>query len=208
MKLIELYCATANRNKQREFENASKGKITICHLKECNCPETGVSFEENAILKAICYSKTLQPKNTLGCNALVFADDSGLVVDALGGAPGIYSARFAGKDATDKTNNQKLLADLEKYPSVERSARFFCSIALVRDKEVLGTFHGITEGRILHSPRGATGFGYDPLFYYPTLGKTFAEISGTKKWEHSHRGKAFRAMLEMLSGSKAHTSIV
>ncbi len=198
MKVISLYCATANSGKQREFQQAASSGIVVHRLGQCSCPEEGSSFDENAISKALCYCNALQPKDELGDDALVFADDSGLVVDALDGAPGIYSARFAGSDATDDTNNQKLIRELRKVPERRRTGRFVCSIALVRSENILGVFHGKVEGRILTSPTGKGGFGYDPLFFYPQLKKTFAELPSETKWKCSHRGKAFRAMVKML----------
>jgi XTP/dITP diphosphohydrolase len=198
VRVIDLYCATANPSKQREFQQAASSGVIVHRLGQCSCPEEGSSFDENAISKALCYCSALQPKNALGDDALVFADDSGLVVDALDGAPGIYSARFAGSDATDDTNNQKLIRELREIPEDRRTGRFICSIALVRNENILGVFHGRAEGEILTSPTGGGGFGYDPLFFYPPLKKTFAELSGETKWECSHRGKAFRAMGEML----------
>ena len=199
MSAIELYCATANPGKQREFQRAAGNDIIIHRLDPCDCPEAGQSFAENAVAKAICYSRVRNPKDLSGGAAMVFADDSGLVVDALGGAPGIYSARYAGPDADDNTNNHRLIEELSETPASERTGRFVCCIALVRGEGVLGTFEGSAEGRILDSPAGKGGFGYDPLFFYPPLGKSFAELAAKTKWEHSHRGKAFRAMLEMLS---------
>lgn len=198
MKVIDLYCATANPSKQREFQQAFSSRVVVHRLGQCSCPEEGSSFDENAISKALCYCRALQPKNALGDDALVFADDSGLVVDALDGAPGIYSARFAGPNATDDTNNQKLIRELREIPKHKRTGRFVCSIALVRNENILGVFHGKVEGKILTSPTGRDGFGYDPLFFYPRLKKTFAELSSETKWKCSHRGKAFQAMLKML----------
>ena len=120
--------------------------------------------------------------------------------NARAGAPGIYSARFAGPGADDEANNRRLIDELRGVPESERTARFVCCIALVRGERVLATFDGSVDGRILDSPAGKGGFGYDPLFFYPPLGKTFAEIAAQAKWEHSHRGKAFRAMLKMIKG--------
>ena len=205
MSAIELYCATANPGKQREFQRAAGDEIVIHRLDACDCSEEGNSFEENAVSKALCYSRACRPKDASGGDALLFADDSGLVVDALDGAPGIYSARFAGPAAGDEANNRRLVDELQGVPENERTGRFVCCIALVRGKGVLGTFEGSAEGRILDSPAGKGGFGYDPLFFYPPLGKSFAEIAAEAKWEHSHRGKAFRAMLEMLKGGTAAT---
>ena len=203
MSAVELYCATANRGKQREYQQAAGGEIVIHPLPPCDCPEKGRSFRENAVSKALCYSRARRPKDVSGRDALVFADDSGLVVDALDGAPGIHSARFAGSRAGDEANNRKLIQALEAAPPSKRTGRFVCSIALVRGERLLGTFEGRVEGRILDSPAGEGGFGYDPLFFYPSQGKTFAEMSAAAKWEHGHRGKAFRALLETLARAAA-----
>jgi XTP/dITP diphosphohydrolase len=131
---------------------------------------------------------------------LLFADDSGLEVDALGGAPGVYSARFSGAGATDESNNRLLL---EKLRGVDdRRARFVCAIALVDNGRVTGVYTGSVEGIILDAPRGAGGFGYDPLFYYPPFGCTFGEVEGERKFAVSHRGQALRAMLHALLDSE------
>ena len=147
--------------------------------------EDGATFEENAIRKALHY----------GAHAagLVFADDSGLEVEALSGAPGVYSARFSGPHATDESNNRLLLEKLRGVSN--RKARFVCAIALVEGRRVVGVFHGTVEGVILHEPRGSGGFGYDPLFYCPAFGCTFGEATAEQKFSLSHRGQAIRAML-------------
>ncbi len=154
------------------------------------CVEDGLTFEENARKKALHYSG-----HTVGP---VFADDSGLSVDALDGAPGIHSARFAGLDASDATNNEKLLSDLLRFPAAERSAHYVCVIALAERGRVLTIVEGRAHGQILARPRGKAGFGYDPLFFYPPLGKTFAELTPNEKFKVSHRGEAFRKLLEFL----------
>lgn len=200
MSVIELYCATGNPGKQREFQEAAGDDFVVHRLDPRDCPEHGHSFEENAVSKALCYSRAFRPKDVAGGDALVFADDSGLAVDALDGAPGIYSARFAGPDADEAANNRLLIEKLAGVGESARTGRFVCCIALVRGEQVLGTFEGSAEGRIVDSPVGAGGFGYDPLFFFPPLGVTFAEVAAKTKWEHSHRGKAFRLMLEMLAG--------
>ena len=151
--------------------------------------KTGATFEENAILKAEYYGRHAP--------GLLFADDSGLEVDALGGAPGVYSARFAGPDATDAANNQLLL---EKMRGVDRPLR---AIRL-RDcagggGRLVGTFRGAVEGAILEAPRGPHGFGYDPLFYYPPFGCSFGEAAPQRKLTVSHRGAALRALFHHLS---------
>ena len=150
--------------------------------------EDGATFEENAIRKALHYSPHAA--------GLLFADDSGLEVEALGGAPGVYSARFSGPHATDDSNNRLLLEKLRG--AANRKARFVCAIALVEGERVIGVYHGAVEGEILDEPRGAGGFGYDPLFYCPAFGCTFGEATAQQKLSLSHRGQAVRAMLASL----------
>ena len=200
MTPLELFCATANPGKLREFRQAAQGGILIRGLPPCDCPEEGTTFEENAVSKALCYSRLAEfgkrPKG--GTEPLVFADDSGLVVDALGGRPGVYSARFAGPGASDESNNAFLLKQLSGVPRDKRTARFACCIALVRGSVLLKTFQGEAAGLVLDRPAGSVGFGDDPLFFFPPLGKGFAELSAETKWKHSHRGAAFRRMLGWL----------
>jgi XTP/dITP diphosphohydrolase len=191
---VKVYCATGNPGKLREFHLA--GEVLgidvepLADIKSIVAPEeTGVTFEENARLKAEYYSRFAP--------GLLFADDSGLEVDALGGRPGVYSARFAGDGATDGDNNS-LLLDLLDHEE-ERTARFVCVIALARNGETLKTFRGEVEGQILRAARGPGGFGYDPLFYYPPFGCTFGEVEGPRKFEVSHRGKALRQLLQHLA---------
>ena len=133
----------------------------------------------------------------------MLADDSGLEIDALGGAPGVHSARYAaGKphaaesNADDEANNARVLRELRNIPREKRTARFVCVLAAARDGRTLKTFRGTAEGIILEAPRGENGFGYDPLFYFPQIGKTFAELSAGGKARYSHRGAAFRMFLE------------
>ena len=156
------------------------------------CAEDGLTFGENAILKARHYGPH--------AGGLLFADDSGLEVDALGGAPGVYSARFAGPGATDEANNRLLLEKLQGMEN--RAARFVCAIALVEGERLLGVFRGVVEGRIIDEPRGSNGFGYDPLFYYPPFACTFGESPAEQKFAVSHRGQALRAMLEWVHGAR------
>jgi XTP/dITP diphosphohydrolase len=146
--------------------------------------ETGRTFEENATLKAVYYSH-FTPE-------IVLADDSGLEVDVLGGAPGVRSARYSGPNATDEDNNNLLLHNLGS--TTARSARFVCVVALARAGEILRTARGTVEGEILRTPRGANGFGYDPLFFYPPLNRSFAELTPDEKLSISHRGKALRTL--------------
>jgi XTP/dITP diphosphohydrolase len=192
-----LYAATKNKGKLREFLDAS-AQSTLRDLRIEPLPslsdleppeETGSTFEENAALKARYYSDHV--------DAFVFADDSGLEVDALGGAPGVYSARYAGLPANDQANNRLLLDNLRGQRS--RSGRFVCAIALARRGRVLLTSCGMVEGEILEAPRGTEGFGYDPLFYSPETGSSFAEASREQKFKVSHRGRAFRALLQQIA---------
>lgn len=153
--------------------------------------ENAPTFAENAAGKALHYSRWNE--------GLVFADDSGLVVPALGGAPGVHSARYAGASATNSQRIEKLLRETRGKSGEERSAHFVCAIALARKGRALAVVTDRVNGEILESPRGAGGFGYDPVFYFPVLKKTFAELSPEEKNQHSHRGKAFRKLLSALS---------
>jgi XTP/dITP diphosphohydrolase len=190
-----LYCATSNPGKLREFRGVAGPGYTIAPLPDLGqipAPEeTGTTFEENATQKARYYAQ-------LGNGAAVFAEDSGLEVDALGGAPGVYSARFAGPDADDAANNRLLLERMKD--AADRRARYVAVIALVLPDGGLHTFRGTVEGEILRQPRGAGGFGYDPLFYFPEFGATFAEVTAERKLMVSHRGRAAEKMMEFLAG--------
>ena len=149
------------------------------------------TFAENAAGKALHYSRH--------ASGLVFADDSGLVVPALGGAPGVHSARYAGPQATNAQRIEKLLDEMRGKTGSQRAAYFVCAIALAERGRALAIVTDRVDGEILEAPRGSSGFGYDPVFYFPALGKTFAEISAEEKNQHSHRGKAFRRLLAALS---------
>lgn len=194
---IELVCATGNLGKLREFQSAAGDAVSIEGFGPLDCPETGSTFEENAASKAVCYARAYSAARGRD-DGLVFADDSGIEVDALGAAPGVFSARYAGENADDEANNKLLLERLGDTPRERRTARFVCVIALARGVEIVKTFRGSAEGLIRFEPAGGGGFGYDPLFDYPPLGRGFAELSAEEKWEHSHRGMAFRAMLAWL----------
>ena len=184
---MELLLATRNAHKTREFAQLLGDEFKVVDLnsfpKIQAVEETGSTFSENAILKAICASETIVD--------LVLADDSGLEVDALGGAPGVYSARYAGENATDEQNVTKLLRELESMS--DRSARFRCVLVLARGGKVLGTFEGVAEGVIIDAPRGSAGFGYDPIFVPTGFEQTFAELPGEMKNQISHRAKAIGA---------------
>ncbi len=153
--------------------------------------ENAPTFAENAAGKALHYSRH--------CDGLVFADDSGLVVPALGGAPGGYSARYAGLQATNSQRIEKLLREMRGKTGAERTAYFVCAIALAERGRALAIVTNRVDGEILEAPRGSGGFGYDPVFYFPALGKTFAEIPTEEKNQRSHRGRAFRRLLAALS---------
>jgi XTP/dITP diphosphohydrolase len=187
----QLLLATRNAHKTREFSEILGGDFVVRDLsEELNAPvieETGSTFAENAILKAVGISKRFP--------GLVVADDSGLEVDALDGAPGVFSARYAGPRATDAENIARLLSELRAV-SKERpaAARFRCVLALARDGDVLGTFEGALEGAIVDSPRGTSGFGYDPVFQPSGFTKTFAELSAAEKNQISHRARAIRLL--------------
>jgi XTP/dITP diphosphohydrolase len=191
--LTRLYCATGNAGKLREFRMAADStRIEIELLPGFKllppAVEDGSTFEENAIRKALHYSPHV--------TGMLFADDSGLEVEALDGAPGVYSARFSGVHATDDSNNRLLLEKLRG--GANRNARFVCAIALVEGERVIGVYHGAVEGTILDEPRGTGGFGYDPLFYCPAFGCTFGQAAAEQKLSLSHRGQAMRAMLASL----------
>ena len=185
---MTLYCATSNPGKLREFQLAAERLAgpdlrieTVPDLATIEPPEeTGSTFAENAALKAIYYSSSAPGP--------VFADDSGLAVDALDGAPGVYSARYASPTATDADNNALVLERMRRVE--QRQARFVCVIALAASGRLIETFTGTVEGELLEAPRGAGGFGYDPLFYYPPFGCTLAEATAEQKLAVSHRGKA------------------
>jgi XTP/dITP diphosphohydrolase len=189
---VTVYCATSNKGKLREFQLAAPD-FDVQQLPRPVPPpeETGSTFEENAALKALYYG-------SFAAGYHLFADDSGLEVDALGGAPGVHSARYAGPEATDTDNNALLLQRLMGV--ADRRARFVCVIALVKDGKIVRTFRGSVEGSILNAPRGSGGFGYDPLFYYEAFGCTFGEAPIGDKMLVSHRAQALDAMFTYLRG--------
>lgn len=190
--------ATSNAGKLRDFAGAAKSHdVEIAGLMDFRSipepVEDQPTFEGNARKKAEHYSRYAPGR-------LVLADDSGLTVDALNGAPGVHSARYAAetKDAnsSDEANNAKVLRETENVPDDKRGAAFVCVIAVARDGQTLATFHGEARGVLLREKRGTGGFGYDPLFFFPAIGKTFAELSPEEKAKYSHRGQAFRKFLE------------
>jgi XTP/dITP diphosphohydrolase len=194
-----LYLASSNPDKLKEFlaiVNVAASGLALELLPGFSelpsFPEDAPTFAENAVGK------------TLHASALteraVCADDSGLVVPALGGEPGVRSARYAGEKATGADNIAKLITALQGKNGSEREAYFVCVLAVARKGRTIAVITNRVDGVILESPRGSGGFGYDPIFYFPPLDKTFAEISGEAKNLHSHRGKAFRRLLDVLPG--------
>ena len=198
--VIELVVATRNRHKTREIQHILGPEFKVrdlgSHPEVLEIRESGTSFEENAKLKALAASRQLP--------ALVIADDSGLEVDALGGAPGIYSARYAGANATERDKIDKLLRELERVRATAdgRRARFRCVVALARNGNLLGNFEGIAEGRIADKARGDSGFGYDPIFIPEGLEQTLGELPTEVKNTISHRARAIRAVAEKLKRLK------
>jgi XTP/dITP diphosphohydrolase len=192
--------ATSNPGKLRDFTGAAAVHgIEIAGLPNFSSlplvVEDGQTFEANARKKAEEYSRYVPGE-------IVVADDSGLEVDALNGAPGVHSARYAADEphladanTDDEANNTRVLRDLTGVPPEKRTGRFVCLLAAARDGTALETFRGLAEGIILAAPRGTNGFGYDPLFYFPQIKKTFAELSPEEKSKYSHRGSAFRQFL-------------
>jgi XTP/dITP diphosphohydrolase len=194
---MTVYASSSNRAKLDELILAGRASgfanvriEPLPGLQQISAPdENGASFEENASIKARHYSAFT--------DELVLADDSGLEVAALHGAPGIHSARYAGSNATDAANNDLLLRRLENQGN--RAARFICVVALARAGHILTTVRGNADGQILEQPRGDRGFGYDPLFLYPPLGRTFAELTRGQKFSVSHRGHALRKLFTYLA---------
>jgi len=190
----QLLLASRNTHKTREFAEILGGGFEVRDLANAAelpvVEETGLTFEANAILKAVEASKHFQ--------RLVVADDSGLEVDALGRAPGIYSARYAGEHPTDAAKVAKLLGELVECDPGRRSARFRCSLALAQAGKVLETFDGVIEGTIVDAPRGRGGFGYDPVFQPRGFDQTFGELSPAEKNQISHRAQAIRALRSAL----------
>lgn len=193
---MQILLATTNKGKIRELEELLKNTdIAIMSLSDLpdyiEVAETGKTFAENAFIKARAVCALSQ--------IVTLADDSGLEVDALDGAPGVYSARYAGEPKSDQRNIDKLLKDLEGIPEEKRSARFRCCLAVVCPDGREYVTEGSVEGRILFAEKGNDGFGYDPVFYLPDMGKTMAELSLDQKNELSHRAKAFAKAVPILA---------
>ena len=191
----KLVLASGNPGKLKEYQVLAAGHALELELLSgfADLPEfeeKAPTFAENAAGKALYYSKH--------CGEMVFADDSGLVVPALGGVPGVLSARYAGPGASSEQRNAKLLAELRGKKGAERAASFVCVIALALQGRCVAVVSGKVDGEILEEPCGSKGFGYDPVFFFPPLGKSFAELSAADKNQHSHRGNAFRRLMEVL----------
>jgi len=205
--VLRFYAATTSAGKLRDFRTAAQTHSIdiepLPRLADLAAPEeNGLTFAENATLKAVYYSQ-------LAPGELIIADDSGLEVDALSGAPGVRSARFAAdagvvdspdapRDNTDVWNNIVLLKSLAGVPAPERSARYRCVLVAARDGKPVQSGEGTVDGAILDAPRGTGGFGYDPLFFLPSLNCTMAELDLTTKLSLSHRGRALEALLARL----------
>lgn len=202
MHTSRILIATSNPGKLRDFRGAANNLgVTVAALPGFEtmplAVEDGLTFAENARIKAEHYSR-------LAPGELVLADDSGLAVDALNGAPGVHSARYAALvqgssghvNSDDEENNREVIKRIECLPADQRTGSFVCVIAAARDGVTVKTFTGEVKGELLTTPRGTNGFGYDPLFFFAELGKTFAELSAEEKARYSHRGKAFSKFLE------------
>ncbi|HKW16889.1 MAG TPA: RdgB/HAM1 family non-canonical purine NTP pyrophosphatase [Terriglobales bacterium] len=201
MLTARILIATSNAGKIRDFAGAASAlRIEVASVPGFSSfptvVEDGATFEANARKKAEAYSKYAPGE-------IVIADDSGLEVDALGGEPGVHSARYAADEphkaeanTDDEANNAKLIRNIRAAALEKRTGRFVCWIAAARDGKTLAVFEGKAEGVILDTPRGTNGFGYDPLFYFPAIRKTFAELDAKEKAKFSHRGAAFRKFLE------------
>jgi len=197
---VKLYLASSNPGKLDEYRVLAQTLAPFCAMEVELLPqfetfppfeEDALTFAENAAGKALHYSRFH--------DGLIFADDSGLVVPALGGAPGVHSARYAGPNAASPERNAKLLAALRGKPAPERKAHFVCAITLAEHGRARAVVTASVDGEILEAPRGAAGFGYDPVFYFPPLKKTFAEIPAAEKNQHSHRGQVFRKLAMFLA---------
>jgi XTP/dITP diphosphohydrolase len=207
----KILIATSNPGKIRDFAGAAlRYGVEIEGIPDMSSlptvVEDGLTFEANARKKAEAYSRYLPGE-------IVVADDSGLEVDVLGGAPGVHSARYAAPDlqnkqpheadanTDDEANNARLLRELKNVPVDRRGGRFVCVLAAACDGNTLATFRGTAEGMVIEAPRGTNGFGYDPLFHFPQIEKTFAELSAEEKSKFSHRGAAFRKFLQWCEAS-------
>jgi len=194
---IQIFLASSNPGKLREYRVlAGESPIELALLPNFNeippFEETAPTFAENSAGKALYYSRFAM--------GTVLADDSGLVVPALGGAPGVFSARYAGPGASDSDRVQKLLNEMSALSGDDRKARFVCVTTLARDGRAIAVLSDSVEGVVAKAPKGSDGFGYDPVFFFPQLGRTYAEITREEKNQYSHRGRAFRKAIAYLEG--------
>jgi XTP/dITP diphosphohydrolase len=203
---LRLFVASSNQGKLSEYRAlaaAAKAPIEITSIPDFAAvppyEEGAPTFAENAAGKALYYSRF--------STGLTLADDSGLVVPALGGAPGVHSARYAGPHASDVDRIRKLLQEMRDKGGEDRRARFVCVLVLAEAGNARAIFSACADGELLEAPRGQHGFGYDPIFFFPALGKTYAEISAEEKNLYRHRGKAFRKALEFLLGEQPDSKI-
>jgi XTP/dITP diphosphohydrolase len=193
---MRLFLASSNAGKLREYEELARGSgVTIELLPRFgefpSFDESAPTFAENSAGKALHYSRF--------ADEAVLADDSGLVVPALGGAPGVHSARYAGPGASDGDRVQKLLREMRGKVGAERRARFVCVTAVARAGRAIAVVSDLASGVVTEAPRGAGGFGYDPVFLFAELGRTYAELTPDEKNAYSHRGKSFRKLLYMIA---------
>lgn len=202
---LKILLASLNPGKLREYRQLAGDSPVeldlIPNLRELpHFEESAPTFAENGAGKALHYSRFV--------SEMVLADDSGLVVPALRGAPGVHSARYAGPDATDADRVRKLLGEMKGKEGEDRRARFVCVIAIARQRHASVIVSDSAEGLLTTGPRGSDGFGYDPVFLFPELRRTFAELSQEEKNQHSHRGKAFRKLLALLATGISVTPLV
>jgi XTP/dITP diphosphohydrolase len=194
---IQVFIASSNPGKLREYRVlAGDSPIELALLPNFHkippFDETAPTFAENSAGKALYYSRF--------ATGTVLADDSGLVVPALGGAPGVFSARYAGPGASDADRVQKLLREMSALNGDDRKARFVCVTTLAQNGRAVAVLSDSAEGVIAKAPKGSSGFGYDPVFFFPQLGRTYAEITREEKNQYSHRGRAFRKAIAFLDG--------
>ena len=204
---VTLLVATTNLDKAREIQRLLRDvPVDLLTLRDCSAvpepEETGDTFEANARLKAEYYDRAVAnpARARLQVPLLTVAEDSGLAIDALDGEPGVYSARYLSPDATYAERFAAIQARLSEQPERPRTARFVCALAVVEQGRVVFETRGTIEGLIAHGARGNAGFGYDPIFEYPPLGRTLAEVTEADKLAVAHRGHAFRALADWLRG--------
>ena len=200
MNIHRALLATSNAGKLREYRRLAPNSVIFLELlpnfaELAAFDESAPTFAENAAGKALHYSRFSEE--------VVLAEDSGLVVPALGGAPGVRSARYAGENASDADRVRKLLSEMNEKTGEDRGARFVCVTALAQKGRAIAVVSDSVHGVIAEEPRGSGGFGYDPIFFVPKLGRTFAEASGEEKDRLSHRGRAFRKLLEIIGTQNA-----